>query len=102
LGVKVDYLICGAGATGLSFLDVILSETDATVAIVDRRDAPGGHWNDAYSFVRLHQSSSFYGVNSRPMNRPRTAADNVDAGTFELASKSEVLQYFHDLMENTY
>jgi len=100
--VKVDYLICGAGATGLSFLDVILSETDATVAIVDRRDAPGGHWNDAYSFVRLHQSSSFYGVNSRPMNRPRTAADNVDAGTFELASKSEVLHYFHDLMENTY
>jgi hypothetical protein len=100
--MKVDYLICGAGATGMSFLDVILAETDATVAIVDRRDAPGGHWNDAYSFVRLHQSSSFYGVCSKPMNKPRKPDDTVDAATFELASKSEVLHYFHDLMENTY
>lgn len=100
--MKVDYLICGAGATGLSFLDVILSETDATVAIVDRRDAPGGHWNDAYPFVRLHQSSSFYGVCSRPLNTPRLAEGGFNAGLFELSTKSEILHYFHDLMENTY
>lgn len=100
--MKVDYLISGAGATGLSFLDVILTETDATVAIVDRRDAPGGHWNDAYPFVRLHQSSSFYGVCSRPLNTPRLAEGGFNAGLFELSTKSEVLHYFHDLMENTY
>ena len=98
--MKVDYLISGAGASGLSFLDVTLSETGATVAIVDRRDAPGGHWNDAYPFVRLHQSSSFYGVCSRPMNAPRGKRGTFDPATFELSSKSEVLHYFHDLMEN--
>jgi hypothetical protein len=100
--MKVDYLIIGAGASGLSFLDVILTETDATVAIVDRRDAPGGHWNDAYPYVRLHQSSSFYGVCSRPLNRPRVQGAAIDPGTLELSTKSEVLHYFHDLMENTY
>ncbi len=100
--MNVDYLISGAGAVGLSFLDVILTETDASVAIVDRRDAPGGHWNDAYPFVRLHQSSSFYGVCSRPMNRPRVADGGLNAGMFELSGKSEILHYFHDLMENTY
>ncbi|MEX0340507.1 MAG: hypothetical protein AB3N11_15890 [Arenibacterium sp.] len=100
--MKVDYLISGAGASGLSFLDVLLSESDATVAIIDRRDAPGGHWNDAYPFVRLHQSSSFYGVCSRPMNAPRGKKGTFDPALYELSSKSEVLHYFHDLMENEY
>lgn len=100
--MKVDYLICGAGATGMSFLDVILSETDANVAIVDRRDAPGGHWNDAYPYVRLHQSGSFYGVCSRVLNRARVPGESFDTGTFELSTKSEILHYYHDLMENTY
>lgn len=34
------------------------------VSIGDRHGKPGGHWNDAYSFVTLHEPSSFYGVNS--------------------------------------
>lgn len=37
--------------------------------MVDRRPKIGGHWNDAYPFVRLHQPSSFYGVASRPLGR---------------------------------
>ncbi|MFN9772152.1 MAG: NAD(P)-binding protein [Burkholderiales bacterium] len=37
----------GAGAAGLAFADTLLAETDATIAIVDRRGRPGGHWNDA-------------------------------------------------------
>ncbi len=44
----VDYLIKGAGAAGMAFADTLLTETDATIAIVDRHDRPGGHWNDAY------------------------------------------------------
>ena len=32
---------------------------------------PGGHWNDAYSFVNLHQPSAFYGVNSLPLGANR-------------------------------
>jgi hypothetical protein len=34
--------------------------------IVDRRHGPGGHWNDTYPFIRLHQPSAYYGVNSTP------------------------------------
>ena len=58
-----DYLVVGAGAMGMAFTDVLIAETDATVTIVDRHARPGGHWNDSYPFVRLHQPSSFYGVN---------------------------------------
>lgn len=100
--MQVDYLIAGGGASGLAFLDVILNETDATVAMVDRRDAPGGHWNDAYPFVRLHQSSSFYGVPSRPLGQDRVCREGYNAGLFELATKYEILHYYQDLLENVY
>lgn len=100
--MKTDYLISGAGASALSFLDVLLAETDATVVVVDRRDAPGGHWNDAYPFVRLHQSASFYGVNSRHLGAERGPHQDITDPKYELSTKSEILHYFHDLMENTY
>ena len=32
---EVDYLIIGAGAMGMAFADIILSESDKTVLIVD-------------------------------------------------------------------
>ena len=64
---EVDYLVVGAGAMGMAFTDTILHESDATIALVDRLDRPGGHWNHAYPFVRLHQPSAYYGVNSRPL-----------------------------------
>lgn len=100
--MQTDYLISGAGASALSFLDVLLAETDANVVIVDRRDAPGGHWNDAYPFVRLHQSASFYGVSSRHLGSKRSPDQDYLDPKFELSTKSEILHYFHDLMENTY
>jgi cation diffusion facilitator CzcD-associated flavoprotein CzcO len=43
---STDYLVVGAGASPMSFVDVILKDTDATVTIIDRGHAPGGHWND--------------------------------------------------------
>ena len=49
---ETDYLIVGAGASGLAFADTLLDETDAHITLVDRRDKPGGHWNDAYPFVQ--------------------------------------------------
>jgi len=52
---------------GMAFVDTLLTETDATVVMVDRHGKPGGHWNDAYPFVRLHQPSAFYGVNSEKL-----------------------------------
>ena len=52
---ETDYLVVGAGAMGMAFVDTLLSETDKTVALVDAGHQPGGHWTAAYPFVRLHQ-----------------------------------------------
>ena len=69
---ETDYLVVGAGAAGMAFTDALLEHSDATVTIVDRRHAPGGHWIDAYPYVRLHQPSAFYGVGSVPLGRTMT------------------------------
>ena len=50
--LEVDYLVVGAGASGMAFVDSLIAESDAEVALVDRRHGPGGHWNDDYPFVR--------------------------------------------------
>ncbi|MSR19736.1 MAG: hypothetical protein EXR91_01975 [Gemmatimonadetes bacterium] len=63
----------------MAFTDALLTHSNATVTLVDRRHALGGHWIDAYSYVRLHQPSTFYGVDSVPLGQ-----DAVDAiGTNE-------------------
>ena len=62
--VEADYLVVGAGAMGMAFTDALIDHADVRVALVDRRHGVGGHWLDAYPFVRLHQSSTFYGVAS--------------------------------------
>lgn len=98
-----DYLIVGAGAMGMAFVDTILHETaDATVTIVDRQGSPGGHWNDAYPFVRLHQPSAFYGVNSRPLGNDVKDSVGWNAGLYELASGAEVLAYYDHLMQRDF
>ena len=66
---STDYLVVGAGASGLAFTDSLVAETDADVTLIDRRRAVGGHWVDAYPFVRLHIPSAYYGVNSLPLGR---------------------------------
>ena len=66
--IEADYLVIGADATALAFVDTLLSEnTEATAVMVDRQHRPGGHWNNAYPFVRLHQPSEYYGVVSREL-----------------------------------
>jgi len=98
MSIQVDYLIVGSGAMGMAFADVLLNETDATMAIVDRHDRPGGHWNDAYPFVRLHQPSAFYGVNSRSLGNDTVDQVGWNKGLFELASGTEVIAYFDQVM----
>ncbi len=56
--LEADYLVVGAGAMGMAFTDTLVTESDAQVVIVDWGHAPGGHWNRAYPFVRLHQPSA--------------------------------------------
>ena len=43
--VDTDYLIVGAGALGMTFADQLLTDTDASIVIVDRRHmGVGGGW----------------------------------------------------------
>ena len=100
--LTTDYLIIGSGAVGMTFADQLLTETDAEVAIVDRHHMPGGHWNDAYSFVRLHQPSAFYGVGSRPLGSNRIDETGFNKGYYELASGAEVTSYFERLMRERF
>jgi hypothetical protein len=100
--LQADYLVKGCGATAMAFVDVMLKETDANFILVDRRAAPGGHWNDAYPFVRLHQPSACYGVASRALGHGRTDSTGFNQGLLELASGSEVTDYFHQLMRDTF
>ncbi|MCZ8370617.1 MAG: NAD(P)/FAD-dependent oxidoreductase [Porphyrobacter sp.] len=99
--IETDYLIIGAGAVGMAFADTILAETDAHVTIVDRQARPGGHWNDAYGFVALHQPSAFYGVNSLSLGENRKDAHGVNEGLYELASGAEVSGYYDKVMRQS-
>jgi hypothetical protein len=100
--LEVDYLVIGAGAAGMAFTDSLISDSDATIAIVDRRHRPGGHWNDAYPFVRLHQPSAFYGVNSLPLGSGAVDAVGLNRGLAELASGHEVLSHFDQAMQQRF
>lgn len=71
------------------------------VAIVDRRDAPGGQWNDAYPFVSLHQPASCYGVASRPLGNGRLDETGDNRGLESLASGIDVASHFHGFMRDT-
>lgn len=99
--LEVDYLIVGAGAMGMAFADTLVAESDAMVAVVDRYAQPGGHWTVAYPYVRLHQPSAFYGVNSRELGSGSLDQDGWNAGLHELASTNEILTYFHEVMHKT-
>ncbi|MGL4230079.1 MAG: NAD(P)-binding protein [Casimicrobium sp.] len=96
--LETDYLVVGAGAAGLAFADTLVQETDAHITIVDRHAKPGGHWNNAYPFVALHQPSAFYGVNSLSLGTLRKDTAGPNAGFYELASGAEVCGYFHNVM----
>ena len=97
-----DYLVVGSGASAMAFIDTILQETDASVVMVDRRAAPGGHWNDAYPFVRLHQPAAAYGVASKQLGRDRIEDSGLNAGMYELSSGVEITSYYHELMRDVF
>lgn len=101
--LEADYLIIGTGAVGMAFADVMLTENeDATIIMVDRHHMPGGHWNDAYSFVNLHQPSAFYGVSSKPLGSGLKDEVGLNKGLMELASGAEVSAYFDQVMKHTF
>jgi hypothetical protein len=96
--LETDYLVVGAGAGGMAFTDALLTHSDATVTLVDRRHAPGGQWLDAYPFVRLHQPSAFYGVDSVPLGQDAIDSLGANAGFYERAGADELRAYYERVM----
>lgn len=99
---ETDYLVIGAGAVGMAFVDTLIDEDpDCHVTIVDKHARPGGHWNDAYSFVTLHQPSATYGVNSIELCTDRIDEHGHNKGMFPLARHEEILAYYSRVMNDT-
>jgi NAD(P)-binding Rossmann-like domain len=96
--VEADYLVVGAGATGMAFTDALIGHADVRVALIDRRHGVGGHWLGAYPFVRLHQSSTFYGVASTLLGGGRVQTDGPEAGLHERASQPTICAYYGDVL----
>jgi hypothetical protein len=96
--VEADYLVVGAGAMGMAFTDALIDHSDARVVMVDRRDGPGGHWRGAYPFVRLHQSSTFYGVASTLLGGGRLQTDGPEAGLHQRADQATIVDYFETVL----
>jgi hypothetical protein len=83
----------------MAFTDSLIAASDADVVLVDRRHRPGGHWNTAYPFVRLHQPSAFYGVNSRRLGTDSIDEVGPNAGFYERATAGEILDYYQRVLE---
>ena len=97
--MNTDYLVVGAGASGLAFADSLVAEADVDVIVVDRQAAPGGHWLHAYPFIRLHTPSAYYGVNSLALGEDRIDESGENAGFYERATGGEVRDYFAEVAE---
>ena len=97
--VGADYLVVGAGATAMAFVDALIDHADVKVVMVDRRYAAGGHWLDAYPFVRLHQASAFYGVASTVLGGGQVQLTGPEKGLHERATAAEVSAYYERVLE---
>lgn len=100
--LEADYLVVGAGGMGMAFADEILSHSEASIIIIDKNFSPGGHWNYAYPFVRLHQTSTCYGVNSTELGGDQRDEFGLNKGCYELASGREVVAYFDNVMRRRF
>ena len=95
--VPVDYLVIGGGAAGVAFTDALIDHADVRVSIVDRRHSLGGHWLDAYPFVRLHQASQFYGVASTLLGGA-IQERGPEKGLHERATAPEICSYYERVL----
>ena len=100
--LDTDYLVVGAGAMGMAFTDALIDHADVHVTLVDRRHAPGGHWNDAYPFVQLHQASLFYGVASTRLGSGAIQTSGPESGLQQRARRSEIQAYYDDVLRRRF
>eukprot|EP00592_Proboscia_alata_P020186 CAMPEP_0194411622 /NCGR_PEP_ID=MMETSP0176-20130528/9838_1 /TAXON_ID=216777 /ORGANISM="Proboscia alata, Strain PI-D3" /LENGTH=540 /DNA_ID=CAMNT_0039213731 /DNA_START=51 /DNA_END=1673 /DNA_ORIENTATION=- len=101
--IVCDYLVVGAGAASMAFIDTLLTELpSAKIMLVDRKSIPGGHWVDAYGYVHLHQPSIVYGVGSKQLegNWAKLLFLNWTLPWKHRANKDEILTYFGDFVKD--
>ena len=97
--IEADYLVVGAGAMGMAFTDALTDHAEVRVAVVDRRHGVGGHWLEAYPFVRLHQASAFYGVASTLLGGGQLQQRGPEEGLQERASQAEICLYYARVLD---
>ncbi len=100
--LRTDYLVVGAGAMGMAFTDALIDHSDVHVTLVDRRPVAGGHWQDAYPFVQLHQASLFYGVASTVLGAGAVQRDGPESGLQERARRSEIQDYYDEILRRRF
>ncbi len=100
--LETDYLVVGAGAMGMAFADSLIDHADVHVTLVDRRHGAGGHWQDAYPFVQLHQASSFYGVASTMLGTGAVQQQGPESNLHERARRSEIQNYYDDILHRRF
>lgn len=81
-----DLVVVGAGIAGLNALSAASEylPKGARALLIDQKDAPGGMWNTAYDYVRLHQPHPMFTVGNMKWDwqKPRdylAARDEVQA-----------------------
>jgi len=102
IDLECDYLIVGAGATTLAFLDTLVTELpDAKIILIDKKAAPGGHWVDSYGYVQLHQPSIVYGIASKQLegNWLKCMLTQFMLPWNHRANKTVILTYFADFVK---
>jgi len=97
--VDAGYLVVGAGAMGMAFIDALIDHADIRVVLVDRRHSVSGHWLEAYPFVRLHQASAFYGVASTLLGGGQLQQRGPERGLQERATQAEICVYYARMLE---
>jgi len=100
--METDYLVVGAGAMGMAFTDALIDHADVHVTLVDRRHAAGGHWQDAYPFVQLHQASLFYGVASTVLGSGALQQEGPESGLQERARRAEIQHYYDSILQRRF
>jgi hypothetical protein len=99
---ETDYLVIGAGAMGMAFTDALIDNADVHVTVVDRRHTAGGHWQNAYPFVQLHQASLFYGVASQELGTGAIQTAGPETGLQERAHQPEIQAYYQDILRRRF
>lgn len=98
--LEADYVVTGCGASGMAFTDVLVAHSKSSVIMIDSHHQPGGHWNDAYPFVRLPLPSHFYGAHSLDLGDRSVNRGGLNDGLLQMASGSEVVAYYDRLMQH--